>query len=227
MDFSVLQNDVMYLLWGIFPDGPLAGAALSLSMGVGAGVLALLLGIIGGIVHALNEHNVLGRCLGVSFAILRSIPVIMLFFWTFFLLPVVLGVHVPAVGTVVISLALIYGAYVAQVVRAGLSAIGVGQWSAGLSLGLSRWQTLRYITLPQGLRVMIPSLVNQGVALMKDTSLAYILSVSELTMLINQVNGRLMVYPMEVFLLGGLIYLMMCGPLEILGVVLQKKLKND
>lgn len=225
MDFSVLQGNITYMLWGTFPQGPLAGAALTVAMGVAAAILALILGVAGGAVQALVRSWV-GKVLDIVFAFLRSIPVLMLFFWTFFMLPIMLGVHVPGVVTVIIALALIYAAYVAQIVGAGLHALAHGQWDAGLSLGLTRWQTLRYIGLPQALRMMIPSLVNQGIALLKDTSLASILSVAELTMIAGQVSGQLYIYPVEVFLFGALIYLVLCGSLELLGAYLQKRLKS-
>lgn len=225
MDFSVLQGNITYMLWGTFPQGPLAGAALTVAMGVAAAILALILGVAGGAVQALVRSWV-GKVLDIVFAFLRSIPVLMLFFWTFFMLPIMLGVHVPGVVTVIIALALIYAAYVAQIVGAGLHALAHGQWGAGLSLGLTRWQTLRYIGLPQALRMMIPSLVNQGIALLKDTSLASILSVAELTMIAGQVSGQLYIYPVEVFLFGALIYLVLCGSLELLGAYLQKRLKS-
>ena len=81
----------------------------------------------------------------------------------------------------VCALALIASAYLAHAVKAGIAAIGPGQWQAGLSLGLTRWQTLRMIVLPQALRMMVPSFINQWISLIKDTSLAYIVGVGELT----------------------------------------------
>jgi len=225
MDFSVLHDDITYLLWGTFPDGPLAGAALTVVMSVLAGAAALAVGVIGGILQVMTRGWAT-RLLSLLFVFLRSIPVIMLFFWTFFLFPMLLGRHVSGVTTVIVSLAAIYSAYIAQVVRTGLLAIDREQWQAGLSLGLTRRQTLRFIILPQALRMMTPSFLNQGIALIKDTSLAYILSVSELTMLATQVNGRLMVHATEVFLFSGLIYLLLCGSLEIVAALLRRHLER-
>ena len=79
----------------------------------------------------------------------------------------------------VCALALIASAYLAHAVKAGIAAIGPGQWQAGLSLGLTRWQTLRMIA--RRLRMMVPSFINQWISLIKDTSLAYIVGVGELT----------------------------------------------
>lgn len=91
------------------------------------------------------------------------------------------GVDIPEITTVVCALALIASAYLAHAVKAGIMAIGAGQWQAGLSLGFNRWQTLWFIVLPQALRMMVPSFINQWISLIKDTSLAYIVGVNELT----------------------------------------------
>ena len=79
---------------------------------------------------------------------------------------------------------------------------------------LTRWQTVRYVLLPQAIRIMTPSFVNQWVALVKDTSLAYIVGVPELSFVATQVNNRLMVYPAPIFLFVALIYLVLCTSLD-------------
>ena len=102
-------------------------------------------------------------------------------------------------------------------------AIGAGQWQAGLSLGFNRWQTLWFIVLPQALRMMVPSFINQWISLIKDTSLAYIVGVNELTFLATQVNNRSMVYPMEVFLFVALVYFVLCLALDLLANGLNRR----
>jgi polar amino acid transport system permease protein len=109
---------------------------------------------------------------------------------------------------------MIGGAYLAHSVHAGIVAVGAGQWQAGLSLGFTRAQTLRYIVLPQALRIMAPSFVNQWVSLVKDTSLAYIVGVGELSFVATQVSNRLMIYPAQIFLFTGFIYLVLCTALD-------------
>ena len=107
------------------------------------------------------------------------------------------------------ALSLIGGTYLAHAVFAGISGT-----AAGLSLGLTRWGTLRHIVLPQSLRMMLPSFVNQWVTLVKDSSLAYIVGVGELSFVASQVNARTMIYPAEIFMLVGLIYWVMCAGLD-------------
>ncbi|WP_409159975.1 amino acid ABC transporter permease [Pectobacterium sp. B2J-2] len=214
MDFTVLTDNIGYLMWGTFPDGLLGGAALTLAMSLLAGVASALLGTILGVALAMSR-GVWSALLAMVLGFFRAIPVIMLIFWTYFLLPIVFGVDIPEITTVVCALALIASAYLAHV-KAGIVAIGRGQWQAGLSLGLSRWQVLWQVVLPQALRIMVPSFINQWISPIKDTSLAYIVGVGELTFLATQVNNRSMVYPMEVFLFVALVYFVFCLSLELL-----------
>ena len=154
---------------------------------------------------------------------LRAIPVLMLIFWIYFLLPVVFDVDVPGTVSVVCALSLISGAYLAHAVAAGIHAIPPGQWSAGLALGMTRWEVLRTLILPQALTVMLPSFVNQWVTLIKDSSLAYIVGVGELSFLSSQVNARLMVHPAEVFLFVGGIYWLLCSALNLLAWAVERR----
>jgi polar amino acid transport system permease protein len=212
---SVILSNLPYLLVGPFPDGPLGGAALTLSMATLSAVLSAVLGLGAGIGLAMTRgvsHLILLTVIG----FFRAIPVLMLIFWTFFLMPVLLHIDVPGLATVVVALSLIGGAYLSHSVHAGIEAVGAGQAQAALSLGLTRWQSLRHVLLPQAIRIMAPSFINQWVTLVKDTSLAYIVGVPELAFLANQVNNRLMIYPVQIFLVVGFVYLILCTSLDAL-----------
>lgn len=212
--FTAIWANLPYLLIGTFPHGPLGGAALTLVMAVVSALLSAVLGLAGGIGLAMARGFGRVVLLGVI-GFFRAIPVLMLIFWTFFLLPIFLHINVPGLATVVVALALIGGAYLSHSVSAGIDAVGSGQAQAALSLGLTRWQALRHVQLPQAMRIMAPSFVNQWVSLIKDTSLAYIVGVPELAYLANQVNSRLMVYPVQIFAFVGLIYLVFCTVLDL------------
>lgn len=214
MDFSVIANNLPYFLLGAWPDGPLGGAALtlvlSLSSALASGVLGLALGVALATTHGL-AHQGLVLVLG----FFRAIPVLMLIFWTYFLLPIVFGFDVPGVGTVMAALSLIGGSYLAHSVYAGITSLPPGQWQAAAALGLRRTQVLRYVILPQALPVMLPSFLNQWIALIKDSSLAYVVGVGELSFVAAQVSNREMVYPTEIFLFVALIYFVICSSLEL------------
>jgi polar amino acid transport system permease protein len=202
-----------YVLLGTFPHGPLGGAALTIVLSIVSALLSAVFGLAGGILLSLTRgaaHLALVAVIG----FFRAIPVLMLIFWTFFLMPMLLHIDVPALAAVVCALALIGGAYLSHSVEAGLVAVGVAQQQAALSLGMTRWQALRYVQLPQALRIMAPSFINQWVTLVKDTSLAYIVGVPEFTFLATQINSRLMVYPAQIFLFVAFMYLVMCTALQ-------------
>ena len=224
MNFSALADDWVYLLLGTFPEGPPGGALLTLILSATSGIASALLGLVLGIALVVSRgwasqllHGVLG--------FLRAIPVLMLIFWIYFLLPMLLGMDVPGTVSVVCALSLIGGAYLAHGVAAGIRAIAQGQWDAGSALGMSRWQVLRWVVLPQALSAMLPSFVNQWVTLIKDSSLAYIVGVGELSFLPTQVNARLMVHPAEVFLLVGAVYWLLCSVLNLLAWAMTQKLQ--
>ncbi len=210
MHSEVITANLDYLLLGSWPQGQLGGMALTLLMGLAAAALASVLGIAAGVglVMATPRWR---RLLGVLCGTLRAIPVVMLIFWCYFLLPVLFGVDVPGTLTVIAALALIGGAFLAQTVQAGIDAAPAGQWQAGLALGFTRWQVLCWLILPPALRMMLPSFVNQWVSLLKDTSLAYVVGVAELTFVAAQVNNREQVYPLEVFAFIALCYLLLCS----------------
>lgn len=213
MDLSVISDNLRYLLIGAWPDGPLGGAALTVLLSVASALASALLGLCGGIALALLGPR-LRLVLRTVLGLLRAVPVLMLIFWIYFLLPMVFGVDIPGVLTVVVALSLVGGAYLSHAVAAGIAAVPRGQWQAGQALGLGRLQTLRLIILPQALPTMAPSFLNQWIALIKDTSLAYVIGVAELSFVSTQVSNRLLVHPAEIFLFATLVYLLLCTGLQ-------------
>ena len=213
MDFSVIGDNLSYFLLGAYPDGPLGGAALTLVLSVLSGVISALLGLLLGV--ALVMMRGWGRWVLLAvLGFLRAIPVVMLIFWSYFPLPVLFKVDVPALATVVCALSLIGGAYLAHSVYAGISSLPAGQWAAGKALGLGSWQVLRLIILPQALPMMLPSFLNQWISLIKDTSLAYVIGVGELSFVATQISNRVMVHPTEIFLFVALVYFVLCSGLD-------------
>ncbi|GKX52341.1 amino acid ABC transporter permease [Budvicia aquatica] len=214
MDFTIIYDNLDYMLWGAYPDGPIGGAALTLIISLAAGIISAILGVVLGVALAMFRGWP-AAALAAFLGFFRAIPVIMLIFWAYFMLPMLFGIDIPAITSVVCALALISAAYLAHGVKAGIVAIGEGQWQAGMSLGLTRWDVLWWVILPQALRMMVPSFINQWISLIKDTSLAYIVGVGELTFLATQVNNRSMIYPTEVFLFIALVYFIFCLLLDV------------
>ncbi|MFV3326050.1 amino acid ABC transporter permease [Pseudomonas sp. NY15372] len=222
MDFSVIVDNLQYLLVGAYPDGPLGGAALTLLLALLSGLASAVLGLGLGIALAVLRgwpRWVLVTVLG----FFRAIPVLMLIFWSYFLLPIVFKVDVPALATVVCALSLIGGAYLAHSVYAGIHSLPAGQWAAAKALGLRPAQVLRLVILPQALPIMLPSFLNQWISLIKDTSLAYVIGVGKLSFVATQVSNRVMVHPTEIFLFVALLYFLLCSTLDLLAGLLARR----
>lgn len=115
----------------------------------------------------------------------------------------------------VLTLALFQGAYIAEIVRAGIQAIDTGQWEAGKALGLNRWQLMRLIILPQGVRIMLPPLANEFINTIKWSSIVSIISIQELTFQGLQVMASTQA-TIEVWLTISLMYLVLCLLLSLL-----------
>jgi polar amino acid transport system permease protein len=141
---------------------------------------------------------------------IQGMPLLMVIFWIYFLVPAMMGQPIGETNTVIVALTLFTSAYMSQIVKAGIQSIPKGQTEAAKASGLQHWQIMVYIVLPQGLRNMIPSFVNQFVSLIKDTSLAFIVGVSELTHVATQINNRSFVYPTEIFIFIACLYFILC-----------------
>jgi polar amino acid transport system permease protein len=215
MNLAVITDNLGYLLVGAWPDGPIGGLTLTLILAGLSCPASAALGLVLGIGLAMSACAA-RRALVLGLGFFRAIPIVMLIFWSYFLLPTLFGVSVPEIETVVTALSLVRGAYLAYGVAADIASIGSGQWEAGLALGFGRWQVLRVVVLPQALRATVPSFVNQWTALIKDTSLAYVIGVPELSFVAAQVNNRAMVYPAEIFLFVGVVYAALCASLDAL-----------
>lgn len=214
---EVIYNNLSYMMWGNFPGG----IFLTLLMSFFAILFSTFLGILAGIGLTVFKGGIRYLLVGVL-GFLRAIPVIMLIFWTYFLLPVLLNIDVPAIATVIFALSLIGAGYIGHSVHAGMIAATKEQWQAAFSLGLTKKQVILFIILPQALRMMLPSFVNQWVSLIKDTSLAYIVGVAEFTFIATQVNNRSMVYSTEIFLFVIVVYFIICASLDFAVSILPK-----
>jgi His/Glu/Gln/Arg/opine family amino acid ABC transporter permease subunit len=111
----------------------------------------------------------------------RSIPILILLFFVYFGLPIVLGINMPSFPAAILALSLYCGAYMAEVVRTGVEAVGKGQWDASHALGMRYLGTLRYVVMPQALRVAVPPAVSVCIFTLKDSSLASVIGFLELT----------------------------------------------
>ena len=122
------------------------------------------------------------------------------------------------------ALVIFNGAYLSEIVRAGIQGIPRGQTEAARSLGFSSAQALGWIVFPQALRHMLPSLVNQFVATLKETSLGYIIGLQEVAFIASQINTQVVIHPVAVYGMLALTFFILCFGLSRLGRALEKGL---
>lgn len=157
----------------------LDGFVVTLEVAVVSIILSFIIGSLMGIIRYL-KIPVVSVVFGIIVDIIRNLPLLLIIFFTYFALPQI-GIQFSIFWSAVIALTIFESAMLSEIIRGGLLAVPKGQLEAGMSTGLTRIQTVFYIVLPQGLKLMVPPLVSQFVSLIRDTSLAVIISLPELT----------------------------------------------
>jgi glutamate/aspartate transport system permease protein len=207
VDLSAITSVVPFLLTGLL-------FTLQITLvGVAGGILfgSLLA------VARLSPNRLLSALATVYVNLMRSIPLILVIFWVFFLVPWAIGwlanggrpVAVGASLTIYVTFVLFEAAYYAEIVRAGFRSISTGQYAACDALGLSKLQAYIYVLFPQAFLSVLPILLTQTIILFQDTSLVYVISATDLlgaATKIAQRDGRLV----EMYLVVGVIYFLFC-----------------
>jgi His/Glu/Gln/Arg/opine family amino acid ABC transporter permease subunit len=193
---------------------PLIGAATLRTLQIS--LLSIVLGsALGGVAGLLRVQPIrpLRFAAGAYVELLRNIPLMLVLYLIYF----GMGAFVPVspLWASVVGLSVFEGAYVAEIVRAGIESIDRGQMEAARSLGMSYLQSMRHVLAPQAVRRMLPPLTGQFVSLIKDSSLASLVSYEELMLVGRQINSRIF-SPFEVFLTIGAIYFAICLALSLL-----------
>jgi glutamate/aspartate transport system permease protein len=144
--------------------------------------LAICGGILGGTILALcrlSPFTILSFLAGSYVNFFRSMPLILVIFWFYFLVPFILGRPVGGFYSVLVAFILFEAAYYCEIIRAGIASVGRGQIAAAQALGMTYQQNMRYIVLPQAFRNMIPVLLTQAIVLFQDTSLVYVVGLHD------------------------------------------------
>jgi len=202
-DFEVIWRNLPFLmLQGFLGIGQFAGGTLRLA--IPAIALGFALGIFVGIGRLAPQWWIrLPATLYVEF--FRGVPLVMVIFWMWFIMPIVLKTAIPEFGVALGAFVIFEAAYLGEIVRAGIQSVPHGQVEAARALGLRGPQAMRLVVLPQALRNMIPSLVTQFIVLFKDTSLASIIGFMDLTKAAQVVNNR-EIRPFELYLFIAVVY---------------------
>ena len=203
-DFDVIARSLPYL----FLDGMTFTLTLTALATLGGVILGTLIAMM-----RLSSIPVLPQ-IGAGYVnLMRSLPLVLVIFWFYFLVPYigawVIGAERPiAVGALtsaLVTFTLFEAAYFSEIMRAGIQSISRGQVSAGYALGLNYWQVMGYIVLPQAFRNMTPVLLTQTIILFQDTSLVYVISLTDFLGAASKVaqrDGRLV----EMYLFAALVY---------------------
>lgn len=206
---DIVQNYGLILLIGQYPQGPLGGLAMTLILAALALVISFPLAVLVGIART-SPIKPVAWAAAVYANSIRGLPLLLVVFWAYFAVPALTGKAVSALAMMLVALVVYESAYLGEIVRAGIEALPKGQQQAARALGMTYGQSLRQIVLPQALFNMIPSMLNQFVVVVKNTSLAYVIGVDELTNAAYQVNSQLLSKPFQVFALLAVTYFIVC-----------------
>ena len=200
------------------------GVGRTLAYTVGTILIGLLLGLLIGL-GRLSRYWVVQAPLIGLIEIFRCTPLLVQIIWFYYALPVILNVQIPAVVAATAVLSLYTAAFYAEIFRAGIVSIEVGQWDAAKALGLSRWQVMRRVVLPQAVRRMVPPFMNQSITQLKNTSLVSTIAVPDLLYqgsLITADTYR----PLEVYTVVALIYFALLFPATVLAQWYERRMAN-
>lgn len=220
---EMIQTYWLYFLIGQYPNGPLGGLALTVLLAALGLVLALPLGIAFGLARV-SPYRWLRWPVTALVFVVRGIPLLMVIFWAYFFLPSVTGVKTDQFTTMLIALVIFDAVYLAEIVRAGILSLPKGQMECARALGLGYVRAMRLVVLPQALRSMLPSLVNQFVSTIKETSLGYIIGLAEVSFIATQINTQVFTRPAEVYGILGLTYFILCFGLSRFAYWLERRL---
>ncbi|MBI4183548.1 MAG: ABC transporter permease subunit [Proteobacteria bacterium] len=198
-DYDVILRSLPILWQGMQLSLLLTG--LAMSGGIVWGTLLALM--------RLSAFAPLSVAAGAYVNCFRSVPLILVIFWFYFLVPLALGRPVGPFYSALIAFALFEAAYYCEIIRAGIQSIPRGQVLAAEASGLTYWQAMRLVVLPQAFRNMVPILLTQGIILFQDTSLVYVVALKDFMTAASVVanrDGRLV----EMYLFAALVYFLIC-----------------
>ena len=198
----------------------MSGVALTIMVTIGSLLLSTVLGMVWALMRV-SGIGVLSGFSGGLINVIRGIPIIVLLFYLYFVMPE-FGVTLTALQAAILGLGIAYSAYQAENFRAGIEAIDKGQIEAAQAIGMSWWQTMRRVVLPQAVKIVLPPYGNVMIMMLKDSSQASTITVAELAL-----QGKLIASSTfkntSVFTLVALMYLTMSIPLILLVRHFEKK----
>jgi polar amino acid transport system permease protein len=209
------------LVGDLFNSGVVGGLLLKLVLSLSAILLSTLLGTLLGICRA-SQLRPVHVAAGVYVQLFRSVPLLILMFWAYFF-PPIMGFELSKFTSVLVALVAFTTAYIAEVVHGGILSVPPRQIEAARALGMSSLEIQRRIVLPQAFFAMLPALTNRYVVTVKNTSLAFLIGLADLTEIGKQIGARLMTAPIEVYVTLLMIYFIVNRGLSLLMRLLEDR----
>jgi polar amino acid transport system permease protein len=213
---DVVSNNLAFLLSGIQLTLLVTAAALTGSL-----VLGLIVAL-----ARMSKRPWLKMPATAYIEVFRNTPALIQLMWVYYCLPILTGIDLSAAPSATLALGVNGAAYVAEIIRGGIQSIDRGQVEAARTLGMSHFQTMRKIVLPQALRRMIPPFVNESVSLLKFSSLVSVLGVADLTYQ-AQVLSTTTFRPIEIFTFIAVVYFVLCTALSFMANRLERRLARS
>lgn len=201
-----------------------SGLLVTIKISIISIIIAVILGIIFGI-FSISKNKILKTLSIIYLYIIRGTPLMVQALIIYFgIAPLIVQKSNP-MYCAIIAFALNAGAYMSEIFRAGIQAVDVGQMEASRSLGLGYFKTMQKIILPQAIKVMIPSIINQFIVTIKDTSILTVITIRELTS-----SGQIIVArnfkPLETYAIVGMMYFILITALSILSKYIERRLNH-
>ncbi len=197
------------------------GLGITLLVSIVSIVGSFIIGSILGIIRYVKIKYV-SAIIGVIIDVIRNLPLILILFFTYFGLPN-LGVKPEIIPAAILAMTIFESTMLAEIVRSGIQAVDPGQMEGARANGLTYWQGLWYIVLPQALNKMIPAIVSQFISLVKDTSLATIILLPEMLYRSQIIYGQNTNYIIPMFVAIAVMYFIVCYLLSVLARYLEKR----
>ncbi len=198
-DFNILLQSHAFLLRGLITtlEITIIAAAFGFLFGCGLAVLRL------------SKISAIAWLSAAYVNLFRSVPLILVIFWFYMLVPKLIGQSTGAFRSVVIAFVLFEGAYYCEIIRSGISGVRRRQADAGFALGFTSFQVMRFVILPQAIRAMVPVLLSQVITMFQDTSLVYVVGVRDFltsaNIIANNANR-----PFELYMTVAVVFLVIC-----------------
>lgn len=207
-------------LWEAAHEELLAAALATLQLAIGALLIGLVVGLLIALARLSGNRRLRGFAL-LYIEVFRGTPALVQLFIVYFSLTAI-GIEFSSYKAAVVGLGLNAAAYLAEIYRAGLEAVPKGQVEAAKAIGMPRGQVLRFVLLPQAIRIVLAPIGNVAISLLKDTSVASLIAAPDL-MLRAQDLSAVYFMPLEIYVLVGAMYFVMCYPLSLGVRLLERK----